>query len=718
VKVAIIGGGCAGLAAAWELSKQPNFQVSVYEKSWRLGGKGASGRDDRGRIIEHGLHMWLGFYENAFKMIRECYEEVRKQEWGPGQSQPKNRLAHATFDDAFLAEPNIGVVGNQADGQTVWTAFFPPEKGIPGDPIDVQSNPFTIASYLLRCVDLLKALVQSVVAPAVDRVPGKARPDDRSALDETIDQAFGFDPTRSPEVLIDSITGGLRDGSLTLAAAMLQALTILENILHDFDQSAPAVGSALNVVKALLAQARKQLGDFVTLDENLRWKTEIVDIVMTIMVGLYRDRLLFDRRGFDAINDYDYRDWLRKHGATESAVASRFITGIYDLVFAYEGGDRLKPRLAAGVALRGALRMFFTYRGAMFWRMRSGMGDAVFAPLYKVMGLEHREDPQTGKQLLPVRFNFLHTLEEIRVELAPGGQPFVTRLAFGAVPVSPSVDDPARGALDIFGCWPNDNRRLIPSGDPPVPTPVTLTVEKDFDVVVFAGAVQDLGRLLRNQPVPPNWRPPDDQRQTVATMAMQIWVTESLEQLGWYAGPSVISALQPSAGGDLSFGTWADMTQTLPTERAWRAAAKRRSPEDDEAKSVAYFCGVFSDSHLDATAAEVLDSIPQILSKQLPVLWPSAFDQDGNATYRPISTMARVNATSSDRYSLSLPGTLGQRLSPLDRGVLNMTVAGDWTACGLDVGCVEAAVMSGKLAAFAITGDQPSLESIIGYDHP
>jgi predicted NAD/FAD-dependent oxidoreductase len=47
-----------------------------------------------------------------------------------------------------------------------------------------------------------------------------------------------------------------------------------------------------------------------------------------------------------------------------------------------------------------------------------------------------------------------------------------------------------------------------------------------------------------------------------------------------------------------------------------------------------------------------------------------------------------------------------------------MTVAGDWTACGLDVGCVEAAVMSGMLAAHAITGDTPALESIIGYDHP
>ena len=47
-----------------------------------------------------------------------------------------------------------------------------------------------------------------------------------------------------------------------------------------------------------------------------------------------------------------------------------------------------------------------------------------------------------------------------------------------------------------------------------------------------------------------------------------------------------------------------------------------------------------------------------------------------------------------------------------------MTIAGDWTACGLDVGCVEAAVMSGMLAAHAITGKEPALDSIIGYDHP
>src|SRR6185312_9843928 len=110
-----------------------------------------------------------------------------------------------------------------------------------------------------------------------------------------------------------------------------------------------------------------------------------------IAVGLFRDRVLFDDRGLDAINQLDYREWLRQHGAMTSSLESRFLTGIYDLVFAYRDGDKNRPALAAGVALRGALRMFFTYRGSMFWRIRSGMGDAVFAPLYKVLVVGAKE---------------------------------------------------------------------------------------------------------------------------------------------------------------------------------------------------------------------------------------------------------------------------------------------------------------------------------------
>ena len=76
-----------------------------------------------------------------------------------------------------------------------------------------------------------------------------------------------------------------------------------------------------------------------------------------------------------------------------------------------------------------------------------------------------------------------------------------------------------------------------------------------------------------------------------------------------------------------------------------------------------------------------------------------------------------ANVNPSDRYTLSLPGSMKYRISPLDMSFDNLTIAGDWTQSGLDSGCVESAVMSGLLAAHAIA-HSPPLESILGYDHP
>jgi hypothetical protein len=76
-----------------------------------------------------------------------------------------------------------------------------------------------------------------------------------------------------------------------------------------------------------------------------------------------------------------------------------------------------------------------------------------------------------------------------------------------------------------------------------------------------------------------------------------------------------------------------------------------------------------------------------------------------------------VNLNPSDRYVLTRPGTMQFRVSPLDTGYENMTVAGDWTDCGFNEGCVEAAVMSGLLASHAVSLE-PALEDIIGFDHP
>ena len=66
--------------------------------------------------------------------------------------------------------------------------------------------------------------------------------------------------------------------------------------------------SALELLEAIAAQTRKQLRDLVAVDQKLRWKTEIIDIVMAIAVGLFRDRVLFQKNGLDAINHVDYRN--------------------------------------------------------------------------------------------------------------------------------------------------------------------------------------------------------------------------------------------------------------------------------------------------------------------------------------------------------------------------------------------------------------------------
>ena len=61
----------------------------MYQRGWRLGGKGASSRGVNGRIEEHGLHVWLGYYDNAFRLVRDVYDELDRATPIPtARSQP------------------------------------------------------------------------------------------------------------------------------------------------------------------------------------------------------------------------------------------------------------------------------------------------------------------------------------------------------------------------------------------------------------------------------------------------------------------------------------------------------------------------------------------------------------------------------------------------------------------------------------------------------
>ena len=59
----------------------------------------------------------------------------------------------------------------------------------------------------------------------------------------------------------------------------------------------------------------------------------------------------------------------------------------------------------------------------------------------------------------------------------------------------------------------------------------------------------------------------------------------------------------------------------------------------------------------------------------------------------------KANVEPGDRYVQSLAGTTQHRLAPGGSGLRNLYLAGDWTRNGLNLGCIEAAVISGRTAA-------------------
>ena len=385
------------MSAAFELTRAEHkgkYRVTVYQLGWRLGGKGASGRGPADRIEEHGLHLWMGFYENAFRLMRECYAEANRD--------PK-MTPIADWRDAFSPDHFNAVADKSPSGDWLpWKVKLPPLPGFPGDPVGKQ-RPWTVGDYMSRTVILLRTLLDAIQVRA-----GTAPPPP-----ETGSRPY---PTTTASV-VEGISRFLRIGQLATFGALNEALRFMEVALAAFPQYPKSL--VLQFHEAISTAVRTQLDLLITRDDELRRLWEIADLTLAVIRGSIRHGLMTDPRGFDAIDQYDCREWLRMNGASERAINSAFVRALYDLAFAYEDGDVGRPRIAAGQALRGAVRAFFTYRGAFFWKMRAGMGDVVFAPFYEVL-------KKRG-----VRFEFFHRLENVKI--AEGGsaeRPYVEQLEF------------------------------------------------------------------------------------------------------------------------------------------------------------------------------------------------------------------------------------------------------------------------------------------------
>jgi hypothetical protein len=110
-----------------------------------------------------------------------------------------------------------------------------------------------------------------------------------------------------------------------------------------------------------------------------------------------------------------------------------------------------------------------------------------------------------------------------------------------------------------------------------------------------------------------------------------------------------------------------------------------------------------------------------MLDERMGDLWPDAVGPDGfdhDVLHGDLGEQHFVAATDpSDRYVQSLPGTDRHRLRPDQSGLANLVLAGDWTDCGLNAGCIEAAVLSGLQAANAVQG-RPLRQGVLGTWYP
>jgi uncharacterized protein with NAD-binding domain and iron-sulfur cluster len=684
------------------------YEVTVYQQGWRLGGKGASGRGPSGRIEEHGLHLWMGWYENAFRVIRECYDELDRD---------PARCRIATWRDAFKPDSFTGTMEQTLNGEwRCWRAALPMAPGLPGDS-QTNSPRWTVADYMIRAAALLRTLLGTLATGLDKREPSASGPANQRQSESDLTG-------------MDAIGVLIRLGQLSTLAGLIQGVELLGTVVGGISPESERL--LLPFVEAISSNARVQLQAVVSTDDESRRLWTIMDLTLATMRGILRHNLATHPRGFEVIDDYDCREWLLLNGASQQSVDSGYMRSLYDLGFAYEDGDPERPRLAAGQALRSMLRAFFTYRGAFFWKMQSGMGDIVFAPLYEVL------------RRRGVRFDFFHRLENVGIDWAE--DPHVRTLEFD-VQARTRSGAPYEPLIDVRGlpCWPSqplwtqlehsqrlqqERRDFEKFFEPRRDDRRVLRVGTDFDLVVLGVGIGSVPHVCREiVERDPRWRSMVDHVKTVATQAFQLWLKADMRELGWEDRVINVSGfVEP-------FDTWADMTH-LAGEESW----------DEKPRAIAYFCNALPDleaipdrERVDWTVANqdrVRRNAITFLNRHIAHLWPNARGPEGDFKWelladarhkkqkgrptgeRLFDTQFWVGSVNpSDRYTLSLPGSLIYRISPLDRTYDNLTIAGDWTDCGFNAGCIEAAVMSGMLAAHAISA-APRLDEIVGYDHP
>lgn len=691
-KIAILGGGTASLSTAFALTSVPGwdqkYDITVYQMGWRLGGKGASGRnaDIAHRIEEHGLHVWGGFYHNAFSVMQSCYAEL-----GRPASAPL-----ATWQDAFKPKSDVVWEEYVNDQWIHWQLTIPGNRQLPGDATAPPSD--------WDCWNRALQFLQSHVAPAIS--------------------TFAKDAIGIEQWIVERLRGleFWKHEDAPAAGADVPAHRSLEMAAHvagglPSEPSQHALEDhrlLIQLLQTFRTWMQTLFDDVMSLSNDLRRLWILADLTITGMLGSLVDGVLL--HGWDSINDLNWVDWLAKHGASPISLRSAPVRGWHDYFFAYAQGDPNQPCIEAGTSMRQLICLIFHSKGAIFWEMQAGMGDTVFGPLYLVL-------KKRG-----VKFQFFHRVLDLRLDASKKS---VQSILVGqqATLQGPGEYQPL---VDVKGlpCWPSRplfeqlvqgeelRTRQVDLESPWADWSDVATLElqkgRDFDLVVVGTSLAPLADIATELiAASPEWSQMMSALKTTPTIAVQMWLNPDAEALG-----SIPSALMTGYSDPLQ--TWGDFSHLIARED-W--------PENKAPKNLAYLCGPMLEPdsiapYSDHTFEEQQDERARIIGMQAiqqgaahlfpkiapPIAgvtgidWNQLTDLEERPGWRRFQAQYwRANISPAERYVLAVPGSSKTRLRNGISGFDNVYVCGDWTYTGL-AGSIEGAVMSGLFASRAICG--------------
>jgi hypothetical protein len=355
------------LASAWQLVRldPDRYEVTVYQRGWRLGGKGASGRNlepGKGlRVEEHGLHILMGFYNNVFHVLKSCYDDLD----GFGR-----------WEDALSPSDIVHICDRYRNGDSAfWEMHLPayPAEAPGARPPSAEPD---VADWLRQGFAFLVEVFRN---DAED--PGRPS------------AALAFARSESSRVLVwlaramagqrlrhglvgDALVGAASPQHPGRAGGPVQAHGRSER-RESADHGAPAPGDGRVLrCRELAGHPPAPAVDQAGLHARprpcwMRWTT-----APGCTARVRRHRRALARAGLD----------------------SPLVNDIYNLIFSRRAG------FGAGAALYDTLSMLLTIKGTSTTGMNGGMGDVVFRAPY--LWLRQRG----------VRFRFFHRVRALRVD--------------------------------------------------------------------------------------------------------------------------------------------------------------------------------------------------------------------------------------------------------------------------------------------------------------